>query len=294
MDEAPSTDVQREGARRRTVAALCRTVPFNTATMVFTDVVSATASVAISMWWAGQAQVTAPLWVAALFVPAVIVMLHLRNTYRCALDRRWTDELGPVATTVVLASIVVLIAAMAVRTGGAPEALAPMTCICAAVLMPAARLIHIAVQRRVRRQFDLVCPTLIVGNGLIAHRVAEQLGASTQYGLAPVGILSVDPLWSGSATGHTPSGTPRLGSPDSIEAAIRRTGAEAVIVAFSRMSDELLARVVRTAQSQGLRVWVVPRMFDMIGGRTRVEHLGGLPLMTLPTPSNAQAAAVPH
>ena len=60
------------------------------------------------------------------------------------------------------------------------------------------------------------------------------------------------------------------------------TGAEAVIVAFSRTPDQMLTQVVRIAHQRGLRVWVVPRMFDVVGDRARVEHAGGLPLLALP------------
>ncbi len=31
-----------------------------------------------------------------------------------------------------------------------------------------------------------------------------------------------------------------------------------------------------------MRVWVVPRMFDAVGDRAGIEHLGGLPLLALP------------
>ena len=33
-----------------------------------------------------------------------------------------------------------------------------------------------------------------------------------------------------------------------------------------------------------MRVWAVPRMFDMVGDRAFVEHIGGLPLLALPHP----------
>jgi exopolysaccharide biosynthesis polyprenyl glycosylphosphotransferase len=31
-----------------------------------------------------------------------------------------------------------------------------------------------------------------------------------------------------------------------------------------------------------MRVWVVPRLFDAVGARARVDHVGGLPLISLP------------
>jgi exopolysaccharide biosynthesis polyprenyl glycosylphosphotransferase len=75
---------------------------------------------------------------------------------------------------------------------------------------------------------------------------------------------------------------PVIGTPESIDAAITATGAGAVLIAFSPVKDELLLRVVRVAHRHKARVWVVPRMFDAVGERAGVEHLGGLPLLALP------------
>jgi exopolysaccharide biosynthesis polyprenyl glycosylphosphotransferase len=44
----------------------------------------------------------------------------------------------------------------------------------------------------------------------------------------------------------------------------------------------MLTRIIHLAHQKGLRVWVVPRMFDVVGERARVEHVGGLPLLALP------------
>jgi exopolysaccharide biosynthesis polyprenyl glycosylphosphotransferase len=126
-------------------------------------------------------------------------------------------------------------------------------------------------------------PTLIVGNGIVANRIIERLQSFPEYGLKPVGMLDAnDTQAQREVTADFNPDIPVIGTPESIDAAITATGAGAVLIAFSPVKDELLLRVVRVAHRHKARVWVVPRMFDAVGERAGVEHLGGLPLLALP------------
>ncbi len=281
------------GATQKAAAASGREKAFastarsNTAVTMFAvalDVLGATAAAAIGVCWASRAQEPDVwLWAIASFVPTVVLFIFMRSLYRRSIVRRFTDEIAPVETTVAVASMCVLSVMTFVGDPERPGGLVARMWICAAVLIAVNRLILATLQRWMRRRLDFLAPTLIVGNGEVAHQLCQRLEASPQYGLAPVGLLSVDPpLWAGMELGSVPT-TQRIGSPDSIEEAIEETGAEAVIIAFSRMQDrELRSGVVRVAHKRGLRVWVVPRMFDAVGQRVRVEHVGGLPVLALP------------
>ena len=55
-----------------------------------------------------------------------------------------------------------------------------------------------------------------------------------------------------------------------------------MVVAFSRTRDDVMSEAVRIAHRRGLAVWVVPRIFDTIGVRARIDHVGGLPLIAVP------------
>ena len=55
-----------------------------------------------------------------------------------------------------------------------------------------------------------------------------------------------------------------------------------MVVAFSRTRDDVMSDAVRVAHRHGLAVWVVPRIFDTIGVRARIDHVGGLPLIAVP------------
>ena len=266
---------------RKPFAALVRTDPLSTIVTVSIDVLSAAAAVSIGVWWASRTQGnTASVAMIAIFVPVVIVILGLRSVYRRKLNRNFLDEIGPVEAAVTLASMSVLTVMVLAGFPGRPGETVSRLWICAAVLMPTARLIRVIVERSLRRHRELVSPTLIVGNGRVAHHVIERLTAAPECGLEPIGLLDAESPWD-SAGGKSDFGIPRIGSLDSVEEAILNTGAEAMVIAFSRTQDELLTPVVRVAHRYGLRVWVVPRLFDIVGERARVDHIGGLPLLAL-------------
>lgn len=268
---------------KRTLSQRLRTDPMSTIVTVAIDVFSAAAAVAIGVAWAAAAKdVIPPLWMAALFVPVVIALLAVRSVYRRRLDRRFLDEIGPIETTVALASMFLLTAMVFMVPGERIGGAVLKVWLCAAVLMPLGRLARIIIQRGLRSQHHLVSPTLIVGNGHVAYKIIDRLRSSPQYGLDPIGLVDAEPPWTGSVgRGLTPA-IDYLGSPDGIEQAIRQTGAEGIVIAFSRTHDELLTRVVRVAHRNGCRVWIVPRMFDVVGEHSQIEHVGGLPLLSLP------------
>ena len=285
IDNAPRDQSPRPQppTTKKPFAQLVRTDPLSTIITISIDVLSASVSTAVAIHWAARSHdSTPPAWMTLLFVPVVIAMLALRNAYRRRLNRKFLDEIGPIETTVALASMLLLAAMILTGVPGDVGGTVGKVWICAAVLMPTGRLIRATIQRALRRKRHLVSPTLIVGGGRIANRIIERLQAFPEYGLSPVGFIDYEPNAANSESGDFDLPIPHVGTPDTIEDAIAKTGAEGIVVAFSRTQDELLTRVVRIGHRHALRVWVVPRMFDVIGERARIEHVGGLPLLALP------------
>jgi exopolysaccharide biosynthesis polyprenyl glycosylphosphotransferase len=140
--------------------------------------------------------------------------------------------------------------------------------------------IGVAIGRRMRRQGKVASPTVIVGAGVVGEQIARRLQAHPEYGMRPIGFLDAEP----SPTCLIRDGTvPVIGGHEDLEAVVSRTGARDVIVAFSWATDLVIADLVRRCDQLGLRVSLVPRLYEQVGVRTSVEHLGGLPLLTLRT-----------
>jgi exopolysaccharide biosynthesis polyprenyl glycosylphosphotransferase len=104
-----------------------------------------------------------------------------------------------------------------------------------------------------------------------------------EYGLRPVGILGGV---SGNYVGAGPPGlypdVPQVGSFDDFAEVAAALKIEDLIVPQCVVPDEQLVPIVRQAHTLGIRVWVLPRLHDTFGGRARIDHIGGLPLIVLP------------
>lgn len=277
----PGHSPQEKGTASAT--RLVRIVPIATVIAVAIDILSASLAVALGLWWSSRNEVLPPIWMIALFVPFVVVLFGVQSLYRDKLGRRFIDEFGPIQTNVALAAVLVLSTVAIARTGHPFGAVVAKTWLCAAVLMPPPRLLHAMIQKRLRKNHHFMTPTLIVGSGKVANRIIERLRSHPEYGLTPIGLVDTEIAHAhqGARSTSHPE-IPIIGTPDAIATAIQTTGAEAVLIAFSQTRDELLIRVVRVAHRHKVRVWVVPRMFDAVGERAGIEHLGGLPLLALP------------
>jgi exopolysaccharide biosynthesis polyprenyl glycosylphosphotransferase len=125
--------------------------------------------------------------------------------------------------------------------------------------------------------------TLIVGAGRVGHLVAARLLSEPKLGLQPIGFLDKDPL----SAGDPPllvaerAELPVLGASYDLEDVIAEHGIRHVVIAFSTAPPNVVLDVVRRCWRLGVSVMVVPRLYEVEGRRTRVEHLGALPIVSL-------------
>ncbi|MBE2318746.1 exopolysaccharide biosynthesis polyprenyl glycosylphosphotransferase [Solirubrobacter sp. CPCC 204708] len=118
--------------------------------------------------------------------------------------------------------------------------------------------------------------TLIVGAGQVGQTVAQRLLNEPQFGFQPIGFLDKEPL-----DGDSGLTLPVLGASWDLEEVVAEHDVEHVIVAFSTAPPSVVLDVVRRCWALGIGVNVVPRLFEVEGRRTRVEHLGALPIVSL-------------
>lgn len=221
-----------------------------------------------------------------IFVPLVLLVLGTRSLYTRKLDFKFLEDFEPVETAVAVAALgtltLIMVAVPPFAPGVVvgeyvrPSDLVVRIWVCAAILMPATRLAKSQVYRYLRRKYRVGAPALILGSGPIAYQLILRMRQVPEYGLHPVGLL--DDFRPPEAESLD---LPYLGTTRDLEAVARRLHVEDLIVAPSSVSDEQLARAAQMAQTLGVRVFVVPRLFDAVGVGTRVEHLGGIPLLVL-------------
>lgn len=246
------------------------------------DLSTGSLAVAVGMTFAnGRAQELPDRWMLFFFAPTIVALLAMRGYYRRTLNRTFLDELPTIEAATALAAIL-LLSGLVINPEihGRSLAIAAVW-ICAAVLVPLGRLVWIAYKRYQFRRNVMTAGTLIIGNGRVAAKVIERINATPDYGLRPIGLID-DEIPTMGVDRDQPSSIPYLGKLDCVESAILRTGAECMVVAFSRTRDDRIIEAVQTAHKHGLSVWIVPRIYDTIGVHARIEHVGGLPLIAVP------------
>jgi exopolysaccharide biosynthesis polyprenyl glycosylphosphotransferase len=134
-----------------------------------------------------------------------------------------------------------------------------------------------AIARAVVQRRGIREPSLIVGTGRVGRRIAEKLSQRPTYGLEVVGFLDDDPL-------PVPDDAPWLGGMNDLEQVVRAHGIERVLVAFSTISGHAQLDLLRRCTDLGIRVDIVPRMYEVIGECTRLHVLDGIPLMSVKAP----------
>ncbi|UXA10108.1 sugar transferase [Mycobacterium sp. SMC-8] len=247
------------------------------------DLTTGSISVAVGMTWATHADVQGPpIWMLWFFAPTIVAMSAIRGLYQRSLQRTFLDELPTIQAVTALAAML-LLSGLVLNTTieGSRSGAVARIWMCAAILVPLGRLLRFSIRRRLFRRNILTAPTLIVGNGRIAAKVVDRLDVTPEYGLRPVGLVD-DEAPSMGIDRDKPSSIPYLGKLDRLDEAITLTGAECMVVAFSRTRDEALSAAVRIAHDRGVAVWIVPRIFDTIGVHARIDHIGGLPLIAAP------------
>lgn len=265
-----------------------RVDPWYSVITVLLDAIPAVAAVALAHWWIpgdmeNARNIALFSW---LFIPMLLFVMGARSMYRQKLNEGFLDQFEPVATSIALAALGTLtLMVLLVPRLPIGQVLSPYVrpseivlkiWLCAALLIPAVRLSRSLVNRWLRRKWQVGRPALIVGSDPVAHQLISRMREIRDYGMWPVGVLD----------DFRPNDVemfdvPYLGRTHDLEAAARATRAEELIIAPSQLPDEQLARTAQLAQELGMRVRVVPRLMDVVGSGTRIEHMGGVPLMVL-------------
>jgi exopolysaccharide biosynthesis polyprenyl glycosylphosphotransferase len=126
------------------------------------------------------------------------------------------------------------------------------------------------VRRCERRRPERV---LVLGGGSVAARVFDIVKRQESGRLELLGFLDDEP--------QPDLDERHLGSISRLKPLIVSDSVDRVIVAFSHRPDTCLVELLRGCDELGVRVDVVPRLFDLLGPQATSYQLGGLPLMSV-------------
>jgi exopolysaccharide biosynthesis polyprenyl glycosylphosphotransferase len=246
----------------------------------------------------GWLQIQVPLYGAALYLAAVAVLLAAPRQEGSA--SYWVAVTFPLVTLAVWSawrgwarstshaggqlvavtwSAFLMIAVGSILGDRHPVGLALWLWLFAVAALGAVGLVLLYVRQHLLRVETLATPTLVVGAGVVGRQLVTRLLRDACYGLKPVAFLDPDPM--PGSDGSRSTMVPVVGGIGDLAEAVAFTGARRVILAFSGQPDHVLVGLVRECQQLGIEVSLVPRMFESIGERTALDHVGGIPLLTL-------------
>lgn len=214
---------------------------------------------------------------AAIFPLIVVTTIRARRSPDDRLNASILDTITNVLGIVSL-SVMLTLAMDTVLGSTRPLGLTIRLWLFALFYLGIARAVLVSARRQAMRSEAFSVPTLIVGAGMIGTHLAMRLFAEPGYGLRPVAFLDADPL---PVAGEDGSLLPVLGGPEDLPEALVGTRARHVILAFTGEPDHALVGIVRQCEQLGVGVSLVPRLYESINERATLDHVGGLPLLTL-------------
>ena len=218
--------------------------------------------------------VAGPGWVAALAgIAGTVLAFAVAGLYRPRLRFSALDDLPRVLLSVCGVVAVGSLLSPAVPLSGAFPA-TPVRWLALVAGVAIGRGTAYAVLYRFRRT-GAGAPTLVIGSGEVAIRLAEALTADRTYGLAPIGLVGPPPVRDPALP------APLLGTVDDLDQVISAHRPRSVIVAFPALHDATLVSTLRRCRRLGIVVYVVPRLFELAVGRAGVELVHGVPLVRM-------------
>ncbi len=123
--------------------------------------------------------------------------------------------------------------------------------------------------RAIRSGAREMVATLLVGAGHAGGKVAREVLARPDLGVAPVGFLDDDPSKLGRVIGDLPV----LGRVDDLPAVARSHGARQALITLAHASSRDIRRIVGTCEGAGLRTMVLPGLSGVVEGTVNVARI---------------------
>ncbi|HEX3981634.1 MAG TPA: sugar transferase [Acidimicrobiales bacterium] len=212
-----------------------------------------------------------------LFVMCFTLYGLYRGTRRRISTSVFTDLRNIVHALMISGFLYAIVAYVAKRNFGAESVtVAKITtmCLVAAFTVPLARAAAFGLLGRTAAG---AVPVIVVGTGKLAQTVASHLRAHSSVNF--VGFVDDNPLGRGDV----------IGGLDDLPELCRRYGVARVAVCFSRTHPERTTEMLKGLTGQ-VGVSIVPRYYELITSRSRVEDLSGLPMVDI-APASLSAGA---
>jgi FlaA1/EpsC-like NDP-sugar epimerase len=245
----------------------------------------------------------------ALYLPIALLPLFVRPIVneRFGLYRRaWGQASVPELTQVVWATVVGTAVCLVIFFGvirplglddppGFPRSFWILELVLSLALIGGARFfIRACNELGTRRVVDgttvTLTPALLFGAGRTGALMARSAMRERKAGIKPVGFLDEDRARRGASV----AGIPVFGGLDRLDDAVRRTGATMLLITMPNAPGEAVRRIMDRAVEAGLKVRMVPPVYELLDGSRIATRFREVRLADLLTrqPATVHAAGV--
>ncbi|MEE4275373.1 MAG: sugar transferase [Thermoleophilia bacterium] len=215
------------------------------------------------------------LWLLLALTPVWVVMLYVFGLYRepgRSIGGATSLEALSGLSALTAASWLVFVGMILVDGAMAPVSALIAFWLAAIVIVPLGRWVARAT---VWSRPGFVERTLIVGAGDVGHTLAAKIANHPEYRLDVIGFIDDgEPM----PNGKGPD-VPVLGTLGDLEELIAREELDRVIVAFSQARHPEFLQLVRLCADHGVKVNIVPRLFEVVSSQAGVDDIEGIPLL---------------
>jgi exopolysaccharide biosynthesis polyprenyl glycosylphosphotransferase len=238
---------------------------------VLSDLVALATAFLISGFASADAPPGYPVLAALPLWAVMNKLLGLYDRDATAIDNRSLHEIPRIAESVAIGGVLVfLLAPFAGVAAHRHQALAFFAV--AVALMVTLRFLT----RWTVLRFYGPERAVIVGSGSVARLLAHKLDGHPSYGVKVLGFIDVP-----SAEDSFDLDTPHLGDLCCFKTICRELDVDRVVVAFSWLDHEHMLDTIRASAALGLRVSIVPRLFEVLGRSMLVDEVEGVSLLSV-------------
>ena len=216
----------------------------------------------------------------------VLVLLNLAaaGAYRARFVLHFRDDARKILAATAIAAMAISFVRLLLSDEAEIASQASRLWLFTAAYLTAGRGAHGLIRARARRFGQGGDATLVIGAGAVGQSIARRLMERPEFGLKPVAFLDDQPLRVESSMDLPVIGTGGAGSEADLgplTVAIRERQIKHVILAFSLASYAEELALVRRCMELGVSVSLVPRLFEGVPDQTRLERIGGIPLISV-------------
>jgi exopolysaccharide biosynthesis polyprenyl glycosylphosphotransferase len=229
------------------------------------------AAVAVGFLVHGAFGSSGPGWTAlalVLIVPFVNTAMGLYKRDELLISSRTLDEAPAVFQAATLSAVLAYLVESALIRPPLGAQMVALSVISLTVLTVLARLTARATLRGVMAPERC----LVVGNREAEKRLREQLRTTPGIKAELVGRRRMDQL--------NPRGDASpVGSLLVLDQAVRESGAQRVVIAGDSASPDQVHETIHVAKALGVKVSLLPRMFEVVGSAVAFDDVGGMTLL---------------